>query len=795
MDKNTLSEYGWIIIVVIILAILIAFAVPFGNFVVTNINSNVDSLFQLFDDDQPVVASEHVHNFNQAIISNKYMAVPGTCRDKNAYYYSCSCGETGAGTFYGERDPVNHVGETKINYALSDKSQHTATVICKSCTGIINSCLEMHEYASSGICTKCGYARTLTSPSITIEGDILTITDAQNEVEYEIYADGALKTAVDSKIVDLSSLDFDYGEYDIAVKAKANGYNTSAESNSVTYVVEKSIFGLYESGTGYTKQLKSWDELVDEGIVTANGAVVQGKESLLVGNLMLPNTLTKISYNAFANCSGLTGVQFSNSVTIIRDNAFRGCTGINDVYFNGSLEEWCKICFESNGNPCTAGANLYFNGELATDIVIPDTISQIGNYLFIGCTSLTSVEIPGGVTKIGIYAFNKCSNISSITIEEGLNSVGMLAFSQCTNLKTVNYTGTIDDWCDIAFDNDGSNPCCGGASLYINGSQLTSVIVNNETTEIKKYAFDGCSSITDVVLSSAVTSVGKSAFRNCIELEEISVNSGVENFGMSAFANCANLKTVRYGGTVEQWCRITFGDRNGSPCQAGATVYIGETVVTEITVPSTITQINNFAFSGFTDLREVTISDSVTSIGENAFYECINLETFNMPAGITSIGQSAFFNCTKLLDVYYGGTLETWCDIMFGNITSNPCRYGANLYFNGTLVENVVIPESFSVVNDFAFAGCNSLKSIVIENGITSIGSFAFYSCSNLTSITIPTSVTSVGTSFFGICISLKDIYYSGTSDQWNAILFASDWDKGAYAYVVHCSDGDITKP
>ena len=79
MDKNTLSEYGWIVIVVIILAILIAFAVPFGDFVIASINNNVDNLVQTFGDDQPVAVSEHVHNFNQAVAVNKYLAVSSTC--------------------------------------------------------------------------------------------------------------------------------------------------------------------------------------------------------------------------------------------------------------------------------------------------------------------------------------------------------------------------------------------------------------------------------------------------------------------------------------------------------------------------------------------------------------------------------------------------------------------------------------------------------------------------------------------------------------------------------------------
>ena len=96
---------------------------------------------------------------------------------------------------------------------------------------------------------------------------------------------------------------------------------------------------------------------------------------------------------------------------------------------------------------------------------------------------------------------------------------------------------------------------------------------------------------------------------------------------------------------------------------------------------------------------------------------------------------------------------------------------------------NTKIPSSVTNIRDFS--GCSGLTSIEIPASVTSIGDYAFYKCSGLTSIVIPSSVTSIGNEAFEDCIGLKDVYYTGTQEQWNAISFGNGGD-ASDVFVVY---------
>ena len=140
-----------------------------------------------------------------------------------------------------------------------------------------------------------------------------------------------------------------------------------------------------------------------------------------------------------------------------------------------------------------------------------------------------------------------------------------------------------------------------------------------------------------------------------------------------------------------------------------------------------------FNDKGFTSL---TIPDGVTSIGDGAFRFCSSLTSVVIPDSVTSIGDNAFQYCSSLT--------------------------------------SVVIPDSVTSIGDHAFYDCDSLTSVVIGDSVTSIGDDAFYLCSNLTSVVIGDSVTSIGDDAFSGCYRLKDVYYTGSEEEWRAITISS---------------------
>ena len=121
------------------------------------------------------------------------------------------------------------------------------------------------------------------------------------------------------------------------------------------------------------------------------------------------------------------------------------------------ITAWCGISFgDSDANPLYYAKNLYLNGELVTELVIPDSVTSIGKYAFYNCTSLTSVTIPDSVESIGNYAFYGCTGLTSVTIPDSVESIGDYAFRYCSGLTDVYYTGTEAEWSNITigYSND-----------------------------------------------------------------------------------------------------------------------------------------------------------------------------------------------------------------------------------------------------------------------------------------------------------------------------------------------------
>ena len=333
-------------------------------------------------------------------------------------------------------------------------------------------------------------------------------------------------------------------------------------------------------------------------------------------SITIPNSVTSIGERAFYNCSGLTSVTIPGSLTSIGMEAFYYCRGLTSVTIPGSVKgigesafsncsrltsvhisdiaAWCKIMFSnSSSNPLYYARHLYLGDEEIIDLVIPNSVTSIGNSAFSACSYLTSVTIPNSVTSIGSAAFYYCSGLTSITIPNSVTSIGSSAFWGC--------------------------------------SGLTSVTIGSSVTSIGDYAFRACSDLASITIPNSVTSMGKDVFLGT------AITSPVYNSTLFAFLPKSYSGSYIIPHGIKEICVEALSDcRN----------------LTSVTIPNSLTSIGNSAFANCSGLASVTIPDSVTSIGNSAFANCTGLKTIAIGRGVKIINSYAFVRCPELIDVY-----------------------------------------------------------------------------------------------------------------------------------------------
>lgn len=357
-----------------------------------------------------------------------------------------------------------------------------------------------------------------------------------------------------------------------------------------------------------------------------------------------------------------------------------------------------------------------------TDIVIPSTyfglpVTKIDSYAFINAL-MTSIRIPASVTYIGGRAFEGCASLTSIEVDEKNE-----------------YYKSIDG---NLYSKDGTT-----LVQYAIGKTDTSFTIPENVTTISYSAFRSCASLKSVTIPENVTSIDTYAFYNCTALIEINYNA----------TECADLS---YNSRVFEQAGES-GD--GITLNIGANVkkipaYLFYPIASGVTYLSKI-------------VRVVFAENSqCTSIGDYAFYNCALLESITIPDSLTSIGYYAFDECTCLTAVYITD-IAAWCGISFG-YKANPLIYAHNLYLNGELVTELIIPDSVTSIGDATFCGCTSLTTVTIPENVTSIGVWAFLDCTSLTRVKFKKTsgwwYSSSGTATSGTEISSTSLANSATA-------------------------------
>ena len=204
------------------------------------------------------------------------------------------------------------------------------------------------------------------------------------------------------------------------------------------------------------------------------------------------------------------------------------------------------------------------DSSISGDVTIPSTlggypVTSIGESAF-QCSAIEGINIPDSVTSIGKFAFDCCGDLESITLPKSVSFIDYQVFS-FDYITDVYYTGTVEDWCNISFYEQCSNPLVMNANLHVSGKLIKKLVIPDTITEIKEFAFTGCS-ITEVTLPKSIKSVGASAFASCQQLTSVILSNAEITIGKESFEYCNELSDIYFSGTKQQRSTITIGKRN-----------------------------------------------------------------------------------------------------------------------------------------------------------------------------------------------------------------------------------------
>ena len=432
-------------------------------------------------------------------------------------------------------------------------------------------------------------------------------------------------------------------------------------------------------------------------------------------------------------------------------------------------------------------SNAFENCSSLTSVILPHSITSIGEDAFSHCTGLTSIEIPDSVTSIGDSAFLHCIGLNSVTIGNSVDSIGHSAFSQCRNLFVItSFADAPPSLGDNAFDSLCSNtlvcvPCgfedaytsylWGGFSNFYGmyGGTVT-VVANSE-----EYGSVAGGGTFEAGQTCTVTATPVEGYVVNWFLDGILVSYNTEctfyvSGDMTLVAHFVPEGDIIFSDSntkaicVSQWDanddgELSYGE--AARVKSMGAMFSDHPEITsfeELQYFVNLSSINPRAFYGCSGLTgSLTIPDAVVSIGSEAFYNCSGLNTLSIGNSVTSIDSDAFNSCSGLTSITIGNSVTS--------------------------------------IGISAFHACSSLATIDLPNSVTTIDSAAFSSCSSLDSIVLPNSVTSIGASAFDGCDSLAAVYYTGDVRQWCNIQFGDSHSNPLYyAHNLFNDDGLVTE-
>ena len=423
-------------------------------------------------------------------------------------------------------------------------------------------------------------------------------------------------------------------------------------------------------------------------------------------------------------------VVIPNTVTAIGDDAFKNNKTMMTVDIPDGVE--------------SIGNSAFYGCTSLIEVVIPDSVESIGSSAFYGCTNLVSVQLPENekFIEIKFSCFAKCKNLKRIEIPNTVIIIGSSVFADCEKLVEVDlpkklvslehnvFNGVPITQITIPKSLEKVYAVSGGP--FYNCSTLKEVHFEEGVTIIPSGLFAGCNGIEEIKIPNTVTSIGFLSFNKCINLRKVEIPDSVTAIGSSVFADCEKLVEVDL---PKKLVSLEYNVFSGVP-------------ITQITIPKSLERVSaplGGPFYNCSTLKEIHFEDGVSIVPHGLFAGCSGIEKITIPNTIKSIEWSCFENCENLVEI---------------SIPDTVTKIGTNLFSGCTSLTTVKLPNTISTIEQGMFKDCTSLTAIELPETVTAIRQYAFQNA-GLTALTLPKNVTTIENYAFDDCTDLAQITFN----------------------------------
>ena len=435
-------------------------------------------------------------------------------------------------------------------------------------------------------------------------------------------------------------------------------------------------------------------------------------ENTKLQKVKIPETVTKLQYQAFRSCTSLTEVVVpkDGNLQTVGESAFRECTALQKFDFPNCTEAVEKNAFLS----CGSLQAVQFGKQMTT----------IGERAFAGC-GLTSIRIQDSIKEVGAWAFSDCEELEYVYLGKGISEIRESMFSSCSKLKNIIIPGNIKRIEGQAFYGCGLEEIeipdtveYVGGFAFASCKNLKKAIVGNGLTEISDFAFYH-SGLEEIQIGNRVEKIGLYAFSDNEKLRKISIPKNVTGIEYRGFEGCTNLEDVEFPDTLKRLGGRVFEGTKWYENQEDGVVYASTALYgykgempqnTSVKVKDGTLGIGAFAFDGFKNLRSVEIPDSVTDIGEFAFFDCTSMKEVSISDSVTAIEPYAF-GCYGVKE---GGKKIDWNDESGGSL-----GYWRYEIVPGFVIRGEADSEAERYAQEYGITFKKNIHTVIFKDGNT----------------------------------------------------------------------------